>query len=73
MQLQLLQKAFLFWLGLYLGYGLEFLLALWLFLLGALALEKGALPWLGIGLLPKFFSLSRLSCSGVEFHVPMVG
>ena len=55
-----------------LGYGLEFLLGLWLFLLGALALEKGALPWLAIGLLPELFCLSRLRCSGVAF-VPMVG
>jgi hypothetical protein len=38
--------------GLSLGYGLDFLLGLWLFLLGALALEKGALPWLAIGLFP---------------------
>jgi hypothetical protein len=62
----------LVWLGLYLGYGLDFLLGLWLFLLGALALEKGALPWLAIGLLPKLFCLSRLRCLGVAF-VPMVG
>jgi hypothetical protein len=55
-----------------LGYGLDFLLGLWLFLLGALALEKGALPWLAIGLLPELFCLSRLRCSGVAF-VPMVG
>jgi hypothetical protein len=41
LQLQMLQLAFRFWLGLSLGYGLEFLV-LWLFLLGALALEKGA-------------------------------
>jgi hypothetical protein len=44
----------------------------WLFLLGALPLEKGALPWLAIGLLPELFCLSRLRCSGVAF-VPMVG
>jgi hypothetical protein len=55
-----------------LGYGLDFLLGLWLFLLGALALEKGALPWLAIRLLPELFCLSRLRCSGVAF-VPMVG
>jgi hypothetical protein len=72
LQLQLLQLAFWFWLGLSLGYGLDFLLGLWLFLLGALALEKGALPWLAIGLLPELFCLSRLRCSGVAF-VPMVG
>jgi hypothetical protein len=54
------------------GYGLEFLLGLWLFLLGALALERGALPWLAIGMLPELFCLSRLRCSGVAF-VPMVG
>jgi hypothetical protein len=47
-------------------------LGLWLFLLGALALEKGVLPWLAIGLLPELFCLSRLRCSGVAF-VPMVG
>ena len=35
---------FRFWLGLSLGYGLDFLLGLWLFLLGALALERGTLP-----------------------------
>jgi hypothetical protein len=70
--LQLLQLAFRFWLGLSLGYGLDFLLGLWLFLLGALALEKGVLPWLAIGLLPELFCLSRLRCSGVAF-VPMVG
>jgi hypothetical protein len=69
---QLLQLAFRFWLGLSLGYGLDFLLGLWLFLLGALALEKGVLPWLAIGLLPELFCLSRLRCSGVAF-VPMVG
>jgi hypothetical protein len=56
----------------YIGYGLDFLLGLWLFLLGALALEKGSLPWLAIILLPKLFFLSRLRCSGVAF-VPMVG
>jgi hypothetical protein len=53
-------------------YGLHFLLGLWLFLLGALALEKGALPWLVIRLLPELFYLSRLRCLGVAF-VPMVG
>jgi hypothetical protein len=40
--LQLLQLGFWLLVGLSLGYGLEFLLGLWLFLLGALALEKGA-------------------------------
>ena len=55
-----------------LGYGLDFLLGLWLFLLGALALEKGVLPWLAIGLLLELFCLSRLRCSRVAF-VPMVG
>jgi hypothetical protein len=30
-----------------LGYGLDFLLGFWLFLLGALPLEKGALPLVG--------------------------
>ena len=49
-ELQLLQVAFRFWLGISLGYGLDFFLGL--FLVGALALEKGALPWLAIGLLP---------------------
>jgi hypothetical protein len=34
-------------------------------LLGALALEKGALPWLATRLLPELFCLSRLRCSGV--------
>jgi hypothetical protein len=71
-QLQLLQLGFWLLVGLSLGYGLEFLLGLWLFLLGALALEKGVLPWLAIGLLPELFCLSRLRCSGVAF-VPMVG
>jgi hypothetical protein len=55
-----------------LGYGLDFLLGFWLFLLGALPLEKGVLPWLVIGLLSKLFCLSRLRCSEVAF-VPMVG
>jgi hypothetical protein len=72
LQLQLLQLAFRFRLGLSLGYGLEFLLGLRLFWFGALALEKGALPWLAIGLLLELFCLSRLRCSGVAF-VPMVG
>ena len=49
------------------GYGLDFLLDLWLFVLGALALEKGTLPWLAIELLPELFYLSRLRCSGVAF------
>jgi hypothetical protein len=71
-QLQLLQLVFWFLVGLSLGYGLDFLLGLWLFLLGVLALEKGALPWLAIGLLPELFSLSRLRYLGVAF-VPMVG
>jgi hypothetical protein len=72
LQLLLLQLAFWFWLELSLGYGLEFLLGLWLFFLGALALEKGALPWLAIGFLLELLCLSRLRCSGVAF-VPMVG
>jgi hypothetical protein len=71
-QLQLLQLALWFWFRLSLGYGLDFLLDLWLFLFCALALEKGVLPWLAIGLLPELFCLSRLRCSGVAF-VPMVG
>ena len=70
--MQLLQLGFWILVGLSLGYGLEFLLCLWLFFLGVLALEKGALPWLAIGLLPKLFCLSRLRCSRVAF-VPMVG
>jgi hypothetical protein len=49
-----LQLEFWFWLGISLGYGLEFLLGIWLFLLGALVLEKGALPWLAIGFLLSF-------------------
>jgi hypothetical protein len=69
MQLQLVGWLLV---GLSLGYGLDFLLGLWLFLLSALALEKGVLPWLAIGLLPELFCLSRLRCSGVAF-VPMVG
>jgi hypothetical protein len=60
LQLQLQQLTFWFRLGLSLGYGLDFLLGLWLFLLGALALEKGVLPWLAIGLLLKLICLSRL-------------
>jgi hypothetical protein len=71
-QLQLLQLGLWFLVGLSLGYGLDFLLGLWLFLLGALLLEKGALPWLAIVLLPRLFCLSRLRCLGVAF-VPMVG
>jgi hypothetical protein len=64
--------GFWFLVGLSLGYGLDFLLDLWLFLLSALALEKGVLPWLAIGLLAELFRLSRLRCSRVGF-VPMVG
>jgi hypothetical protein len=71
-QLQLLQLVFWLLVGLSLGYGLDVLLGLWLFFLGALALEKGALPWLAIGLLPELLCLSRLRCSGVAF-VPIVG
>jgi len=63
-QLQLLQLVFWILVGLSLGYGLEFLLGLWLFFLGALGLEKGVLP--------KLFFMSRLRCLGVAF-VPMVG
>jgi hypothetical protein len=55
-----------------LGYGLEFLLGLWLFLLGVLASEKGVLPWLVVGLFRELFCPSSLRCSGVAF-VPMVG
>jgi hypothetical protein len=55
-----------------LGYGLDFLLGFWLFFLGALVLEEGALPWLAIGLLPKLLCLSRLRCWAVA-RVPMVG
>jgi hypothetical protein len=69
--MQLLQLVFWYLVGLYLGYGLDFLPGLWLFFLSALVLEKGALPWLAIGLLTKLFYL-RLRCSGVAF-VPMVG
>ena len=68
---QLLQLGFWFLVVFSLGYGLDFLLGLWLFLLGMLALEKGVLPWLAIGLLPELFCMSRLRCSGVAF-VPMV-
>jgi hypothetical protein len=43
LQLQLLQlENFWFWLGLSLGYGLDFML-------GTLALERGTLPWFDIG------------------------
>jgi hypothetical protein len=69
---QLLQLGFWLLVGLSLGYGLDFLLGLWLFLLDALSLEKGALPWLAIGLLPKLECFSRLRCSRVAF-MPMVG
>jgi hypothetical protein len=55
-----------------LGYGLHFLLGIWLFFLGTLTLEKGVLPWLVIGLLLELFCLPMLRCSGVAF-VPMVG
>jgi hypothetical protein len=51
-QLQLLKIVFWILIRLSLGYGFDFLIGLWLFLLGALALEKGVLPWLDIGLLP---------------------
>jgi hypothetical protein len=54
-------SIFGFRLGLYLGYGLDFLL-------GMLALESGTLPLLAFGprgLLLELFSLSRLRCSGV--------
>jgi hypothetical protein len=61
-----------FWIGHSLSYGLDFLLDLWLFFLGVLALDKGSLPWLAIGLLPKLLCLSRLRFSRVAF-VPMVG
>jgi hypothetical protein len=44
---QLLQQLFWFWFALSLGYGLEFLLGFWLFLLGVLPLEKGALALVG--------------------------
>ena len=71
-QFQLLQLEFQFWLGISLGYGLDFLLGLWFFFLGVPALEKGALPWLAIDFLLELFCLSRLMCSGVAF-VPMVG
>ena len=64
MQLQLLQLGFWILVGLSPGYGLDFFLGLWLFFLSALALEKGVLPWLAIGLLPELFCLSRLRCSG---------
>ena len=67
-----MQLVFCILVGLSLGYGLDFLLGLWLFLLGALAFEKFVLPWLDIGLLPELFCLSRLRCLGVAF-VPMVG
>jgi hypothetical protein len=63
-QLQLLQLVFLLLVGLSLGYGLDFPLDLWLFLIGVLALEKGVLPWLAIGLLPELFCLSRLRARG---------
>ena len=67
-----LQLGFWLLVGLSLGYGLDFLLGLWLFLLGVLPLEKGVLPWLAIGMLLELFCLLRLRCSGVAF-VPMVG
>jgi hypothetical protein len=51
-QLQLLQLEFWILVGLSLGYGLDFLLGLWLLLLGVLALEKGVIPCLAIGILP---------------------
>jgi hypothetical protein len=63
-QLQLLQLRFWLLIGLSLGYGLDFLLGLWLFLLGVLALEKGALPWLEIGLLPKLFYSVKVKVLG---------
>jgi hypothetical protein len=57
LQLHLLQLAFWFWLGLSLGYGLDFLLSLWLFFLGVIGLDKGALPWLAIDFLLKLLCL----------------
>ena len=58
----------MFWLGLSLGYGLEFFLGLfWLLFLGVLSLERGVSTCLSIK--PSFcfrnHSLSRLRCSGV--------
>jgi hypothetical protein len=64
--------VFWFCLVISLGYGLEFLVSILLFLLGALSLEKGVLPWLAIGFLLKLFFLSRLRCLGVAF-VPIGG
>jgi hypothetical protein len=49
--LQLLQLGFWLLVGLSFGYGLDFILGIWLFLLGNLLLEKGALPLLVIVLL----------------------
>ena len=72
MQLQLLQLGFWLLVGLSLGYGLQFLIDLWLFFLRVLALENGVLPWLVIGMLPELLCLSRLRCLGVAF-VPIVG
>jgi hypothetical protein len=67
-----LQLGFWILVGLSLGYGLDFLLRLWLLFLGVVPLEKGVLPWLDIFLLPELFYLSRVRCLGVAF-VPMVG
>jgi hypothetical protein len=70
-QLQLLQLASWLWFGLSLGYGLDFLLGFWLFLLGALPLEKGVLAlvgyWSATGIILSF----KVKVLGVAF-VPMV-
>ena len=61
-QSQLLQLGSWLWFELSLGYGLDFLLGFWLFLLGALPLEKGVLPLVG------YWSATKIVLS-VKFKV----
>ena len=75
-QLQLLQLVFWLLVGLFLGHGLEFLLGLWLFLLGALALEKEryVISWLYVvsGIASRIIlSVKFMVLEGG--YVPMVG
>ena len=60
------------WFGLSLGYGLDFLLVFWLFLLGALPLEKGALPLVGYWSATGIILSVKVKVLEVAF-VPMVG
>jgi hypothetical protein len=72
LQQQLLQLAFRFWLGISLGYGLDFLLGLWLFLLGALALEKRCTTLVGYWIASGIILFVKVKVLEVAI-VPMVG